>query len=145
MLTQSDCPCLVICRQCCCGLLHLLKRSWFSLTSLICLFAFSKHFFLVTHTCNTHFLPTSVLVYFFISSTLSLYPVSPTHPHPQMPCALLVKRLLATSFSIVPLSMRTCKRYSCLESSPATVARPFVVVSINSGCGSSEHKTDKHT
>lgn len=57
-----------------------------------------------------------------------------TFCHPPL---LLVKRLFATSFSCVPLSTRTWRRYSCLESRPATVARPRVVVSISSGCWTS--------
>lgn len=48
---------------------------------------------------------------------------------------LLEKRRFARSFSAVPLSRRMRRAYSCLGSSPATVARPRVVVSISSGWG----------
>lgn len=55
--------------------------------------------------------------------------------HTSSLAVLLVKRRFARSFSAVPFSRRIRRAYSWLESSPATVARPRVVVSISSGWG----------
>lgn len=78
----------------------------------------------------------------YVDNTLSLTLIKPLKvlclsSQPPPPPSLLVNLRFARSFSVVPLSTRTWSAYSWLESSPATVARPRVVVSISSGCGTS--------
>lgn len=80
----------------------------------------------------------------YTSRCLAL-PSPPSAPAPTG--ILLVNLRLASSFSVVPLSSSTCRLYSWVESRPATVALPRVVVSISSGCGTSAqtHSCTSHT
>lgn len=65
------------------------------------------------------------------------------HPHLLLMLSFLqVNLLFARSFSVVPFRTKTWSEYSWLESSPATVARPLVVVSISSGCCSSRKENN---
>lgn len=108
---------------------------------MICLLFYCLLFFLTVLSWSklslstNHFIAWLLFLQIFV--TASLFSLHCASFLSSMLCNLLVKRLLARSFSDVPFSTRTWRLYSWLESSPATVALPRVVVSISSGWGTS--------